>query len=196
MTDEQEAIALVAESVARQHPIDERHASSCKELAALLGLVEHPFDRAAGPRHVTSSGIVLSHRGVLFHRHRRLHRWLQPGGHVDCGESPAEAVLREVEEETGLVVHHLDPGPRLTHVDVHEAGGHLHFDLRYLLLGPDADPAPPPGESQEVAWLSTSEALRLSDDEGLSGLLTALRQGHDGSGPLPLSIRRLYKQRS
>ena len=43
--------------------------------------------------------------------------------------------------------------PELAHVDVHPGGrGHTHLDLRYLFTADDADPAPPPEESQEVGW--------------------------------------------
>ena len=29
----------------------------------------------------------------------------QPGGHIEAGESPEQALLREVREETGCIVH-------------------------------------------------------------------------------------------
>jgi ADP-ribose pyrophosphatase YjhB (NUDIX family) len=32
-------------------------------------------------------------------------KWTLPGGHVEVGETPVEAVVREVREETGYVVH-------------------------------------------------------------------------------------------
>ena len=47
---------------------------------------------------------------------------------------------------------------------MHEAAlGHTHLDLRYLLLGADADPAPPPGESPEARWCGWDEAQSLAD---------------------------------
>ena len=40
-----------------------------------------------GPTHVTASGIVVGRRGTVLHRHKRLGIWMQPGGHIDAGES-------------------------------------------------------------------------------------------------------------
>ncbi len=89
---------------------------------------------------------------------------MQPGGHIDAGETPAEAALREATEELGLAVEHPATGPLLIHLDVHEAAhGHTHLDLRYLLLGADADPLPPPDESPDARWCSWEEALAMAD---------------------------------
>jgi 8-oxo-dGTP pyrophosphatase MutT (NUDIX family) len=162
--------------VLRDHPpVDDRERASLAAFLDALDRLDRPFDRSADPTHVTASGIVVGERGVVLHKHRRLGRWLQPGGHLDPGESPATAVLRECVEETGLAVRHPAGGPLLVHVDVHPAGGHVHLDLRYLVLGPDADPAPPPGESQEVAWFTWEEADRLADG-ALSGALRSARR--------------------
>jgi 8-oxo-dGTP pyrophosphatase MutT (NUDIX family) len=96
---------------------------------------------------------------------------------VDPGESPWEAALRESSEETGLPLSHPAAGPRLIHVDVHNAaGGHEHLDLRYLLLADDADPSPPLGESPEVRWFSWDEAGRIADVALVGALATAQRQ--------------------
>jgi 8-oxo-dGTP pyrophosphatase MutT (NUDIX family) len=101
---------------------------------------------------------------------------LQPGGHIDPGELPEEAVIRECAEETGLEVSHLPTGAELLHVDVHRAAaGHVHLDLRYLVQAADADPAPAPGESQEVAWFAWPEAEDMAD-EALAGALVAARR--------------------
>ena len=94
--------------------------------------------------------------------------WLQPGGHIDTGETPWEAALRETREELG--VRHPDGGPRLLHLDAHPAGPHFHLDLRYLLKAANKDPAPPPGESQQVRWFSLAEALQVADDALIDGV--------------------------
>jgi 8-oxo-dGTP pyrophosphatase MutT (NUDIX family) len=153
----------------------ERRSRIC--LLRVLDRLPRPFDRLAGPVHVTGSAIVVGPRGTILHRHKRLGIWLQPGGHLDGGEAPCEAAVREASEETGLPLRHPLAGPRLVHVDVHPAAaGHVHLDLRYLLAAPDQEPRPPPGESQEVRWFPWPEALAVAD-EGLVGALRRLA-GH------------------
>jgi len=157
--------------------VDEREAAARERILAALDTLERPFDKGADPVHVTGSAVVIGQRGTILHVHRRLGRWMQPGGHVDAGEEPCDAALRESEEETGLVLSHPEEGPRLIHVDVHPAAdGHTHLDLRYLLLASDADPSPPPGESPEVRWCTWEEAEALSDVALASALRVARSQ--------------------
>src|SRR5688500_14085880 len=56
------------------------------------------------PGHITASGFIVDAGGarVLLHHHRRLNRWLQMGGHLEPGETPGAAALREAGEESGL----------------------------------------------------------------------------------------------
>lgn len=125
-----------------------------------LGWLPRPLDEDADPVHVTGSAIVLDGRGrTVLHRHKRLGRWLQPGGHVDAGESPPQAAAREAIEETGLPVKQPDGGPLLVNLDVHEGGrGHLHLDLRYVLEADgDAPFAPAAGESRDLRWVEVTE---------------------------------------
>jgi 8-oxo-dGTP pyrophosphatase MutT (NUDIX family) len=156
-------------------PGDPREESARARVLRELDRLERPFDQHADPTHVTVSAIVVGPRGVVLHRHRRLHRWLQPGGHVEAGELPEEAVLREVREETGLGVAHRAGSPCLVHVDVHEAADeHVHLDLRYLVDAEDREPRPAPGESPDVAWFSWDEASAIAD-EALVGALRSAR---------------------
>jgi len=143
---------------------DTERAAQARFLSELERLSD-PYDEHADLTHVTASALVVGHRGTVLHLHKRLGRWMQPGGHIDPGETPPEAARRESIEELGLVVEHPADGPRLLHLDVHEAAlGHVHLDLRYLVIGPDDDPKPPPGESQEAYWFSWATAEAMADE--------------------------------
>ncbi len=144
-------------------PVDQREAQSLGATLARLAAPGDPYSRM-NDGHLTASAFVVSSRGIILHRHRLLGIWIQPGGHVDDGEGPEDAALRETLEETGLIARHFDP-VELFHVDVHPgpAGhrgpeGHLHYDLRYALAAPPLDPSPPEGESPEVEWFAFEDA--------------------------------------
>jgi 8-oxo-dGTP pyrophosphatase MutT (NUDIX family) len=165
--------------VVGRRPVDEREAISIERFLTFFDALAAPLDQESDPVHVTGSGVVIGPRGVLLLEHRRLGIWLQPGGHIDPGETPWDAALRESREETGLEVSFTGPFddagvPELIHVDVHEGGrGHTHLDLRYLIDGGDADPDPPEGESQQIGWFDWDAAIQYADP-GLRGLLLAL----------------------
>jgi 8-oxo-dGTP pyrophosphatase MutT (NUDIX family) len=170
-------LALVRAAVS-DHPADDpREARAKTRILDNLRRLPRPFDEEADPVHVTGSAVLVGRRGTVLHLHKRMHRWMQPGGHLDPHEAPWEAALRESEEETGLALRHPSEGPRLIHVDVHQAArGHTHLDLRYLLLAPDEDPAPPPGESPHARWYDWDEAVDLADDALAGALVVARRQ--------------------
>ena len=168
--------ADLAAAVASHDPVDERERRSIERFTAELARLERPYDEDADPVHVTGSAIITGTRGVVLHLHKRMGLWLQPGGHVDPGEDPADAALREAVEETGLDLVHAHDPPRIAHVDAHDGPkGHCHLDVRYLLVATsDADPTPPPEESQDCRWFAWDEAIEVAD-AGLSGALKALR---------------------
>jgi 8-oxo-dGTP pyrophosphatase MutT (NUDIX family) len=62
--------------------------------------------RLSVPRHyVGAAGVIFNEAGqalLMEHVFRPYYPWGLPGGWVERGESPAEAVRREVEEELGL----------------------------------------------------------------------------------------------
>ncbi len=173
MTPAELRVAVRA-TVAAHVPVDRREEQSLATFFTLFDDLQEPFAEGAGPVHVTGSAIVVGARGVVLHRHKRLGIWLQPGGHVDPGETPWDAAHREAGEETGLSVSWPSAAnpPPLLHVDVHPGPrGHTHLDLRYLLAAPPDDPSPGSGESPDVAWFVWDEAHRIAD----AGLIGALR---------------------
>ena len=106
-----------------------------------LVLLDGPGDITAfdhfDPGHVTASGFVVSPAGDSFAlvHHRKLERWLQPGGHLEPHDVDLEsAARREIEEETGL--RQMD-SMGLFDIDIHTFPGradvpeHLHFDVRF-----------------------------------------------------------------
>ena len=52
----------------------------------------------------TASAYIIHEQKVLLIFHEKFQKWLPPGGHVESNETPAEAAIREVLEETGLEI--------------------------------------------------------------------------------------------
>lgn len=151
---------------------DDRAGRSRDATRALLEGSEAPFARDSyDPGHVTASAIVLSpdRKRVLLVHHRKLGRWLQPGGHLEpIDETIVGAAEREVLEETGIRVRS-DPSPAVVGIDVHAipATGkeptHRHFDLVFRFLARHGDA---PSEAGAV-WCPVTDLDRYVPDEAL-----------------------------
>ena len=139
---------------------------------------------------------------VLLHEHARLGRWLPPGGHIEPGELPDEAALREVLEETGLVVELVGEQIPIPSVPgearqlARPAGvqlvgispDHEHVDLVYLArAGVGAEPT-------AGRWVAGTEledpALNLTA-EVRAWCAHALGQA-SGNGPVPPALLKEY----
>ena len=80
----------VLDDVAAHVPVDERERVSIERFLAIVPTLARPFDiDATRPRH--RFGVHREPRGIVLLKHRRLGIWVQPGGHVDPGETPCEA---------------------------------------------------------------------------------------------------------
>jgi 8-oxo-dGTP pyrophosphatase MutT (NUDIX family) len=168
-------------------PADEDEAADLARIVAFVRAHEQPFDRRITRGHLTGSALVVASSGesVLLLHHRKLQRWLQPGGHAEAGETAGEAVaLREALEETGIHGLALHPhAPRPLDVDVHDIPArrdepaHQHLDLRYLVVAPaGARIARQVEETNDLRWFNWDEAVALGLDEGLMRLLGKARK--------------------
>jgi 8-oxo-dGTP pyrophosphatase MutT (NUDIX family) len=153
-------------------------------------------------RHFTVAVFVVHAGRVLLHYHRKLGRWLPPGGHIEDDEVPDDAAVREVVEETGIrarlvgpvgLQREAEPGdPRQLVVPAgvqleHIYPGHEHIDLVYFAV-PDPDDYqaaeividPRLAESDRVAWYAADQLAGL----GASGEIIAwARKALDALSP-------------
>jgi len=146
------------------------------------------FERTCRPGHITGAAWILSpdRRHCLLTHHRKLDRWLQLGGHADGQTHVEEVALREAREESGMTGFDFVPiaGALLPlDVDVHEiparfdASGqiiedaHEHHDVRFLLMAHAGQSIATSDESHEIAWFTTEEVLRLTDEESVLRML-------------------------
>ena len=146
--------------------VDEGDGEAMKSLELVLNLLEYspaPFSREQfTPGHITCSGLVLApaDQRVLLVHHRRLERWLLPGGHVEPEDATiADSARREVVEETGAL---LAPGGLFIGADVHGIPAkrgepyHLHHDLMFHFRA-TAEEFRVSEESHAVVWCSPDE---------------------------------------
>jgi 8-oxo-dGTP pyrophosphatase MutT (NUDIX family) len=104
-------------------------------------------------------------------------RWQLPGGAVDPGEHPADAVRRECLEEAGIVIDPLHvagtfggPEYRITYSNGDQAG---YVVTVYAVALVDGEPAPSDDETRAVGWFSPDELDTL---EFLPATRTTLRE--------------------
>jgi ADP-ribose pyrophosphatase YjhB (NUDIX family) len=97
-----------------------------------------------------------------------------PGGVVECGETLVEAVMREVQEETSLIV---DPIALAGSRDVmarDEAGRiHRHFVVLPFAARWVAGEFTPSEELAEGFWVNPRDIGSFKTTEGLPGIVTA-----------------------
>ncbi len=140
-------------------------------------------------RHFTATAFVIdSQKQVLLLWHKRLQRWMPPGGHVDPNETPEEAARRECKEETDIDVEIVgDPYDDLFAGNPHEGKmlkkpiamllenipaspernepAHQHMDFLFIARPLDEMQIPKINhdESNEMKWFSREEIQTLDE---------------------------------
>ncbi len=139
------------------------------------------YDRLCRPGHLTGSAWVMSrdHQRVALVHHKKLGRWLQPGGHADGDADLANVAWREAREELGLRDLRLvagDSPPVPLDIDIHiipasydDRGGliddtHEHHDLRFLFVAKSNEQLALSEESHEVRWFEIATLHEVTDE--------------------------------
>jgi 8-oxo-dGTP pyrophosphatase MutT (NUDIX family) len=114
--------------------------------------------------HMTASAFITNLPGssILLTHHKKLNRWLQPGGHADGVEDMKEVAFKEGLEETGLsslTLFHND----IFDIDIHQIPAykgipaHFHYDIRFLFTADPEEPLHISEESHNLAWIGIDQ---------------------------------------
>lgn len=135
------------------------------------------------PGHVTVSAFVVdptrTRLALIFHK--KLGRWLQPGGHLEPSDPGLEAAARrEVTEETGLAALRALGG--IFDVDVHDIPArpsepaHSHFDVRFAFEASSDEARPSETEVGGFRWVPLDDLGRDPSLETDESVLRAARK--------------------
>ena len=140
------------------------------------------------PYHFVAEAYPVHNGKALLVKVGKLGAWLPPGGHLECSvsdgiphyvETPEEAAIREVKEETGLDIeivggrcrYRLEdveqvPLPEILNLhNIDEEHDHLGFEYFCMVVGDDRRPKP--SEEGPCRWFSIKELSNLSCYEGV-----------------------------
>ncbi|MHC5109185.1 MAG: NUDIX hydrolase [Planctomycetota bacterium] len=155
-------------------PGDQAQESARDRMIDFISSYSDCFDRSLAIGHITASSLLLDYTGTrcLLTHHRKLGKWLQPGGHADGDTDVLRVAMREAEEESGL--NGIAPvSPSIFDVDIHMIPdhdgipSHLHYDVRFLLRTTDRSPLVVSEESFALAWVDSTDWHEFVTDESV-----------------------------
>ena len=126
----------------------------------------------------SAGGVVVRANRVLLISTRNGTRWQLPKGRIEGSETAAQAATREVEEETGVLGHVLDPLDTIDFIYQRRSGRTVHKRIDLFLLGyrsgtvEDYDP----NEVTEARWFSWPEALAKLTYDNERGVVALAQQ--------------------
>lgn len=153
-------------------PLDDRDGKTRDQTIAFIEAHEDCLMRTCLTGHLTASAFVLNPQrdSLLLLHHRKLDRWLQPGGHADGDADLLKVAIREVEEETGLPARALMS--KLFDIDIHEIPArksdpaHLHFDFRFALES-SSSAININDESFDARWISLQDVESFTSEPSI-----------------------------
>jgi len=137
-------------------------------------------------REVSAGGLIWRRQrdgsiSVVLVRPAGRRTWVLPKGHLEEGETVAQAATREAREESGLTVGEIEPLGEISYVySSRERNGvtltrifkRVHF---FLMEHEGGDPSAHDSEIEEVAWLGLDEALARATHPSEQALIAKAR---------------------
>ncbi len=132
------------------------------------------FERSLAVGHVTGSAWIVNQTGThtLLTHHKKLNKWLQPGGHADGNPDVLQAAIREAREETGIDTLYV-LSEEIFDVDIHlipvrgKEADHYHYDVRFVLQTSDSEQYRVSDESHDLAWIEIQQLHQLTQEESM-----------------------------
>jgi 8-oxo-dGTP pyrophosphatase MutT (NUDIX family) len=170
--------------------LEQYHTSDVHEAAMLqdmrLFTKRYPLclERSLSIGHITTSAWItdLSREYILMLHHRKLDKWLQPGGHADGESNLHKAAMKEVVEESGLSRSIAFLSEDIFDVDIHliparkQEPAHHHYDIRFMMKADKEEPLTINQESKALRWVHLNEVPALNPDESIIRMLRKHKQ--------------------
>lgn len=135
-----------------------------------------------------TGGYLVRNNKALFVHHNKFDKWTPPGGHIEEGETPEEALIREFEEETGLKVELISalpqvfagddnatPLPAPFYMDVERDGFDVpHIGLYYYVreVGEIGVPRRQESEAHAIDWFGKDDLQSLQTFDQVRAVAT------------------------
>lgn len=88
--------------------------------------------------------------------------WGLPGGRIDNGEQPREALVREIAEELGAHIQVGELVDCVVFTSTPSGVNHCVIAFEATLTDPDEEFVPDPGEIKDWRWVTLDEALKMT----------------------------------
>lgn len=132
------------------------------------------FNRELLSGHFTASAFIVNRQKTktLLIKHAKLNCWLQPGGHCDGDRDLENVAIKEVFEETGLIVQK-NLNLEIFDLDIHTIPErkteqeHRHYDVRFLFIVDENEKIQVSDESTDIMWVPFSEIEKYKIDESV-----------------------------
>ena len=136
--------------------------------------------KEGNPRHYCSFFLPYyknSDKIYLCH-HIKANDWIPPGGHIEPGETPTDAAIREMQEELGVAISKSQLIPfalSVKPINRPEAGCVAHYDVWFLVDIPVQNFAYLQSEYHDAGWFTVPEGVaKIQHNPDFAAIISVL----------------------